>query len=77
MKKKIFGLVLAAGLSVAAVEAQSGWVYQGCWSPFRTGTCYDTYRDSAGNYWQCRPCGTTTSFNNCIKINPSIGWWCS
>lgn len=76
MKKKIFGLLLAAGLSVAAVEAQSGWVYQGCWNPFPTGTCYDVYRDASENYWQCGRCGTRTT-KSCFKINPSIGYWCS
>ena len=79
MKKKIFGLVLAAGLSVAAVEAQSGWVYQGCWTQFSAGTCYDVYSDSSGNYWRCARCRTTTkpSTKTCIRVTPSTGLWCS
>ena len=31
---------------------QTGWVFEGCWSPFITGPCYDVYRDAAGAYWR-------------------------
>lgn len=75
---KILALAAAVMLSIVAVEA-SNWTFQGCWSPFPSGTCYDVYTDSAGNYWRCKACGTTKnpSPNTCFKINPSIGYWCS
>jgi len=76
---KALMLVLAVLLGVAAVEGASGWTFQGCWSPFPTGTCYDVYTDSAGSYWRCAACGTTKNPNpnTCFRINPSIGYWCS
>jgi hypothetical protein len=76
---KILGLVLAASLSVAAAEAQSGWVYQGCWTQFSSGPCYDVYSDSSGNYWRCARCRTTTkpSTKTCFRVTPSTGLWCS
>jgi hypothetical protein len=77
---KILGLALAASLSVAAVEAQQGgWTFQGCWTQFSSGPCYDVYTDSSGNYWRCARCGTTNkpSTKNCIRITPSTGLWCS
>ena len=83
MKKlKIFGLVLAASLSVAAVQAQTGWVLEGCWSPYPNCVgAKDVYRDSTGQLWQCKACGTTTnpSPTTCYKSSNlySIGYWCS
>ena len=83
MKRRLFrtlGLVAVLSLSTFAVQAQSGWVFQGCWNPFPSGTCYDVYRDAAGNYWRCKACGTTTnpSSRTCFRVNPnSTGFWCS
>ena len=76
---KIFALVAALFLSFAAVEASSGWTFQGCWSPSAFGTCYDVYTDSSGNYWRCAACGTTKNPNShtCFGLNPSTGFWCS
>jgi hypothetical protein len=79
MKLRILGLVMAASLSFAAVEAQSGWVYQGCWTQFSSSPCYDVYSDSSGNHWRCARCRTTTkpSSKTCFKVNTSTGLWCS
>lgn len=79
---KILGLVLATSLSVAAVEAQSGWVYQGCWSPYPNCVgAKDAYRDASGAFWQCKACGTTTNPgpSTCKKSSNlnAIGYWCS
>jgi hypothetical protein len=76
---KVLAFMLAALLGIAAVEASPGWTFQGCWTPFSAGTCYDVYTDSAGNHWRCAACGTTKKPNshNCIQINPSTGLWCS
>jgi hypothetical protein len=69
MKKsfRTFALLAALSLSAFAVRAQTGWVFEGCWNPFPTGTCYDVYRDASGAYWRCKACGTTTK----------PGYWCS
>jgi hypothetical protein len=83
MKTRYFralGFAAALCLSAFAVHAQSGWVFQGCWNPFPTGTCYDVYRDASGNYWRCKACGTTTnpSSKTCFRVSPnSTGYWCS
>jgi len=83
MKKHLlrtFGLAAVLSLSTFAVQAQAGWVFEGCWNPFPTGTCYDIYRDTSGNYWKCKACGTTTnpSPKTCGQVFPnSFGYWCS
>jgi hypothetical protein len=83
MKTRYFralGFAAALCLSAFAVSAQSGWVFQGCWNPFPSGTCYDVYRDASGNYWRCKACGTTTnpSSKTCFRVSPnSTGYWCS
>jgi len=83
MKKHLlrtFGLAAAFSLSAFALQAQTGWSFEGCWSPFPTDTCYDVYRDAAGAYWRCKACGTTTnpSSKTCFQVNPySTGFWCS
>ncbi|MFL6258495.1 MAG: hypothetical protein ACJ76Y_17550 [Thermoanaerobaculia bacterium] len=83
MKKHLlrtFGLAAVLSLSAFTVRAQTGWVFEGCWSPFITGTCYDVYRDAAGAYWRCKACGTTTkpSSKTCFQVSPySTGYWCS
>jgi hypothetical protein len=82
MKKsfRTFALLAALSLSAFAVRAQTGWVFEGCWNPFPTGTCYDVYRDASGAYWRCKACGTTTkpSSTTCFRVNPySTGYWCS
>jgi len=75
---RLFALVAAVFLSIAAVEA-SGWTFQGCWSPTAFGPCYDAYTDASGNYWRCDACGTTKnpSSHHCVQFNPSTGFWCS
>lgn len=83
MKKHLlrtFGLAAALSLSAFAVGAQTGWVYQGCWTPRVYGPCYDIYSDASGNYWECKACGTTTnpSPKTCGQVFPnSFGYWCS
>jgi hypothetical protein len=82
MKKRllhVFGLVAVLSLSTLAARAQSGWVFEGCWTQFSTSPCYDVYRDSSGTYWRCKACGTTTnpSSKTCFRISPSTGLWCS
>jgi hypothetical protein len=83
MKKQLirtFGLVAVLTLSTFAVRAQTGWVFEGCWTRFPTGPCYDIYRDANGAYWLCKACGTTTnpSPKTCGQVFPySFGYWCS
>lgn len=74
------GLIAVLSLTALAARAQSGWVFEGCWTRFPAGPCYDIYRDSAGKYWKCKACGTTTnpSPQTCGQIFPySVGYWCS
>lgn len=75
------GFAAALSLSAFAMEAQSGWVYQGCWSPYPNCVgAKDVYRDSTGAFWQCKACGTTTapSTRICYKSGNlnAIGYWC-
>ena len=78
---KILTFLVAASLSVVAVEAQSGWTNVGCWSPYPNCVgAKDVYRDSSGNLWQCGACGTTQNPGpgTCYRSNiGSIGYWCS
>ena len=82
MKLRALGFFAALSLSVFAAQAQSGWVHEGCWSPYPNCVgAKDVYRDSTGQLWQCRACGTTTnpSPTSCYKSSGlySIGYWCA
>jgi len=73
--------VMSAAASPAA-PLQSNWVHWGCWSYFPSGGCRDIYRDSQGNYWICKSCGTTgtPSPSKCSRISTqtlATGYWCS
>lgn len=69
---------------VTAVVAApiANWTHSGCWTP-RSGTpCADVYRDSSGQAWLCKACGTTgnPSPGKCTKISDTQlqnGLWCS
>jgi len=76
---RAFGFLAALSLSVFAVQAQSGWTFQGCWTQFSAAPCYDVFTDAAGAYWRCAKCGTThnPSSKTCFRITPSTGLWCS
>ena len=79
---KVLLLALAFLLPVCALEAYPGWTLEGCWSPYPNCVgAKDVYRDSAGSFWQCRACGTTTnpSPSTCYKSGNlyAIGYWCS
>jgi ribosomal protein L40E len=68
--------------TAAAPPAQANWVFEGCWTQWPSGPCRDVYRDSQGNYWICRDCGTTgsPSTSKCTRIGSSTlgtGYWCS
>lgn len=68
--------------TAAAPPAQANWVFEGCWTQWPAGPCRDVYRDSQGNYWICRGCGTTgsPSTSKCSRIGSSTlatGYWCS
>lgn len=82
MKKlRILALLAAVSLSVAAVEAQSGRAYLGCWSPYpNCAGASDIYRDSSGRLWDCGACGTyNPSSPTCHEVSTmiySIGYWC-
>lgn len=73
----------ASARSKAAVApATATWVFEGCWSYFPAGSCRDVFRDSQGNYWLCRACGTTgsPSSSKCGQISTqtlATGYWCS
>ena len=78
--------VSVAATSGSVAQAQSpptaGWTLEGCWAQFPAGTCYDIYRDSSGNYWLCKACGTTKNPgpSKCRQISSAElarGSWCS
>jgi hypothetical protein len=76
------GATRQAGTAAAPAPAQSGWVFEGCWTYWPAGPCEDVFRDSQGNYWLCRACGTTGTPGptKCSRISPqtlAIGYWCS
>jgi hypothetical protein len=70
-------------VAVAAnASTVQGWVFEGCFTYFPSGPCRDVYRDSQGNYWICRACGTTgtPSSRTCSRISIQTlnqGYWCS
>lgn len=75
-------LLATLSLSALAVQGQSGWTKEGCWSPYpNCAGAKDVYLDSAGHEWQCRACGTTTnpSPTTCYQSSNlhSIGYWCA
>ena len=64
------------------LEAASGFVFEGCWAYVSGGSCYDVYRDSSGDYWICKTCGTTKNpgKGRCQGISIdrlNRGYWCS
>ena len=66
-------------LSVAGLQATSGWTLQGCWSPFPTcTTAYDIYTFN-GKTYRCGRCGTTTnpSTSTCQQVSLPPQYWCS
>jgi hypothetical protein len=72
----------AVTAAAAPAPAQANWVFEGCWTYWPSGPCRDVFRDSQGNYWLCRACGTTGTPNStkCSRISPQtlgIGYWCS
>lgn len=78
---KVFGFLLGVLLLVSSASA-SGLFYQGCWTPFPTcNPAYDIYTDSAGRWFNCGACGTTSNPNpnKCQQVGNLnlIGYWCS
>ena len=76
----LFILFLAPG--VAQPTPPATWTFEGCWTQFQTGQCRDIYRDSQGNAWICRACGTTgnPTPGKCNPISDAAlnsGFWCS
>ena len=72
----------SSGTTVQAPQAMAQWTHQGCWARVSAGPCYDIYRDSSGNSWICKACGTTKGAGP-GKCNPisadelARGRWCS
>ena len=63
-------------------EPRANWTFSGCWSRSGAGNCVDIYRDSSGQAWQCKACGTTKSPGpgKCSRISQAeldAGRWCS
>ena len=84
MKQPIraFAFVASLLLSVFAVQAQSGWTREGCWSPYPNCVgAKDVFLDSAGSEWECGACGKTQnpSPSTCSHVGNlhNIGYWCS
>ena len=84
MKQPIRALafVAALALSAFALQAQTGWTREGCWSPYPNCVgAKDVFRDPTGAEWECKACGTTTNPGpgTCYKVGSlhSIGYWCS
>jgi hypothetical protein len=76
---RAFTFATATLLSIFALEAQTTWTYQGCWSPYpNCAGAADVYRDAAGNSYECGRCGThNPSSSTCHLANLSGGYWCS
>jgi hypothetical protein len=74
-------LLAALSLSALAVQAQSGWYKEGCWSPYPNCVgAKDVFVDPAGVHWQCGACGTTKNPSPTTGYQSSnlhsIGYWC-
>ena len=72
----------ARNVPSAKASAPANWTFEGCWSPTAFGTCRDIFRDSQGNYYICRDCGTTgnPTPGKCNPISQTTlasGFWCS
>jgi hypothetical protein len=66
----------------ANARGASSWVFEGCFTMFQTGPCYDVFRDGSGNYWICAKCGQTNNPGpgTCRQLTAyelSHGLWCS
>ena len=60
----------------------AGWTFMGCWSRYNGSPCIDVYRDSQGDLWLCKACGTTgnPSPGKCTRTSQAAldrGLWCS
>lgn len=69
------------GLLLGA-QAEASYAFEGCWTFWAAGPCFDIYLDSSGGYWQCRLCGTTSNPgpSQCSRISIqtlNTGYWCS
>lgn len=60
------------------IQAAANWTFEGCFAFFASGPCLDAYRDSSGNIWICKACGTTKKPGpgQCQLLTTS-GFWCS
>ncbi len=72
----------AYSLSVAQSNTDTEWTYQGCFSYFPSGTCYDVFTDPDNTYWICKRCGQTTfpTPRHCRVLSSQAldnGFWCS
>src|ERR1044072_605624 len=66
----------------AKAKGASSWVFEGCFTLFQAGPCYDVFRDGSGNYWICAKCGQTNNPGpgTCRQLSAYElihGWWCS
>jgi hypothetical protein len=60
----------------------ANWTFLGCWSRGGGSPCVDVYRDSQGDLWLCKACGTTgnPSPGKCTRTSQAVldrGLWCS
>jgi hypothetical protein len=74
--------IFALSFGVGIAQADSGWTYQGCWSPYPNGAgATDVYTDAQGRFWQCGACGTSSdpSPSTCTLSGDlnAIGYWLS
>jgi hypothetical protein len=68
--------------TATAPEPRANWTFAGCWSRSGAGNCVDIYRDSSGQAWQCKTCGTTKGPGpgKCTPVSQAVldsGRWCS
>jgi hypothetical protein len=78
---RLFALLGVLLLSAPA-WAQTGWIFEGCWSPYPNYIgAKDVYFDADGNEWECGLCGTTVSPSpsTCYQADSlhDIGYWCT
>lgn len=71
-----------AGELWLAGSTEASYEFEGCWTFWAAGPCFDIYRDSSGGYWQCKLCGTTSNPGpgQCTRTTIqtlNTGYWCS
>jgi ribosomal protein L40E len=73
---------LPVDANAPAVQVASNWAFEGCWQPNTNTPCADVFRDTQGQLWICKACGTTgkPTAGKCRRTSQAEldrGLWCS